>query len=121
MLAAVLLLALPSAGQIVIGDNLNLNANGTVSANYAGTYGNQIASSHGIGIGGTLGLSGFFYNPSFLSFNLNPYYNQSRSNANFGSITDASGVTLSSAIFSGSKFPGSVNYSSAYNSTGNYG
>src|ERR1700744_5398336 len=121
MIAGVLLLALPSAGQIVIGDNLNLNANGTLSANYSGTYGNQIASTHGVGLGGTLGLSGFFYNPNFVSFNINPYYNQSRSNSNFGSITDASGVTLSSAIFAGSHFPGSVNYSSNYNSTGNYG
>ena len=120
-LAGVLLLAIPLLGQIKIGDNLDLNANGTISAGYSGTYGNEITSSHGLGFGGTAAFAGFYYNPNFLSFNVNPYYNQSRSNSNFGSVTDASGVTLSSAIFSGSHFPGSVNYTTSYNNTGNYG
>lgn len=120
-LAGVLLLAIPLLAQIKIGDNLDLNANGTISAGYSGTYGNEITSSHGLGFGGTMGLAGFYYSPNFLSFNVNPYYNQSRSNSNFGSVTDASGVNLSSAIFSGSHFPGSVNYTTSYNNTGNYG
>ena len=38
----------------------------------------------------------------------------------FQSISDASGVNLSTSIFSGSKFPGSVTYSKAYDSEGNY-
>lgn len=120
-LGGILLAALPLAAQVTIGDNLSLGLNGTISANYAGSYGNEIDSSHGLGFGGTAALSGFYYNPNFISFNVDPYYNQSRSNSNFGSVTDASGVTLSSAIFSGSHFPGSVNYTKAYNSTGNYG
>jgi hypothetical protein len=119
--AGVLLLASPLLAQIQIGDDLNFNMNGTVSANYSGTYGNQIDSTHGFGAGGAAGLAGFYYNPNFLSFNVNPYFNQSRSNSTFGSVTDASGVSLSSAIFGGSHFPGSVSYSKAYNSTGNYG
>jgi len=119
--AGVLLLASPLLAQLQIGDNLNFNLNGTISANYSGTYGNEISSNHGFGFGGTAGLSGSYYNPNFLSFNVNPYFNQSRSNSDFGSVTDASGVTLSSAIFSGSHFPGSVNYTKAYNSTGSYG
>jgi hypothetical protein len=121
LLGGILLVALPLAAQVTIGDNLSLGLNGTVSANYAGSYGNEIDSSHGLGFGGTAALSGFYYNPNFISFNVDPYYNQSRSNSNFGSVTDASGVTLSSAIFSGSHFPGSVNYTKAYNTTGNYG
>ena len=119
--AGVFLLASPLLGQLKIGDNLDLNANGTISAGYSGTYGNEIGSSHGLGFGGAAGLSGFYYNPNFLSFNVNPYYNQSRSNSTFGSVSDASGVTLSSAIFSGSHFPGSVNYTTSFNNTGNYG
>jgi hypothetical protein len=119
--AGVLLLAGPLLGQIQIGDNLNLNLNGTLSANYSGTYGNEILSTHGFGFGGAAAMSGSYYNPNFLSFNINPYFNQSRSNSNFGSVTNASGVTLSTAIFSGSHFPGSVNYAKAYNDTGNYG
>ncbi len=121
VLGGILLVALPLAAQVTIGDNLSLGLNGTVSANYAGSYGNEIDSSHGLGFGGTAALTGFYYNPNFISFNVDPYYNQSRSNSNFGSVTDASGVTLSSAIFSGSHFPGSVNYTKAFNTTGNYG
>ena len=117
----VLLLSIPSAAQITIGDNLNLTSTGTINAGYNDTYGNQIQSSHGLGFGGAAALNGYYYNPSFLSFNLNPYYNQSRSNSDIASITDASGVSLNTSIFSGSHFPGSVNYSTAYNSTGNYG
>jgi hypothetical protein len=115
------LLSLPAAAQVTIGDDLSLNANGNISAGYSGNYGNQIDSSHGISVGGNAALTGFFYSPNFLSFDANPYYNQSRNNTGFGSISDATGVSLSSSIFGGSHFPGSVNYSTAYNNTGNYG
>jgi len=115
------MLATPLAGQITIGNDLAMRLNGTISAGYNGTYGSDIESSHGLGFGGTAAVSGYYYNPNFLSFNVNPYYNQSRSNSTFGSVTDASGVTLSSAIFAGSHFPGSVSYTTGFNSTGNYG
>ncbi len=98
-----------------------MTANGTINAGYNDNYGSDIESSHGLGFGGVAALNGFFYNPNFLNFNINPYYNQSRSNSGTGSISDASGVTLNSGIFGGSHFPGSVNYSTAFNSTGNYG
>ncbi len=98
-----------------------MTANGTINAGYNDSYGSDIESSHGLGVGGAAALNGFFYNPNFVNFNINPYYNQSRSNSGTGSISDASGVTLSSGIFGGSHFPGSVNYSTAFNSTGNYG
>jgi len=121
VVAGVLVLAASSVAQITIGDNLSLSSNGTVNLGYTDTYGNQIESSHGLGLGGAASLNGFYYNPNFVSFNVNPYFNQSRSNSGIGSVSDASGVTLSSAIFGGSHFPGSVNYSAAFNSTGNYG
>lgn len=100
---------------------MSLTGSGTVSAGFNDSYGNQIESSHSLGIGGTAAVNGFYYDPNFLSFSVDPYYNQSRNNSNFASVTNASGVTLSSAIFSGSHFPGSINYSSNYNTTGNYG
>ena len=98
-----------------------MTANGTINAGYNDNYGSDIESSHGLGFGGVAALNGFFYNPNFINFNINPYYNQSRANSGTGSISDASGVTLNSGIFGGSHFPGSVNYSTAFNSTGNYG
>ncbi len=115
------MLSLPLAAQVGIGSEVQMTANGDISAGYNGSYGNDIDSSHGIGVGGAAALNGFFYNPNFLSFNVNPYYNQSRTNSSNGSISDASGVSLSTSIFGGSHFPGSVNYAAAWNSSGNYG
>lgn len=120
-MAALVVLAISSAAQVTLGDNLNLSSSGTVNLGYNDTYGNDIQSSHGLGLGGTAALNGYYYNPNFISFNVNPYFNQSRSNSGIGSVSDASGVALTSSIFGGSHFPGSVNYSANYNSTGNYG
>jgi hypothetical protein len=93
---------------------------GTLSSGYTATYGNMTGSSHGWTLGGTGNFSGSFHNPNFLSYNFSPYLNQSRANSDFQSISTASGLNLSANIFGGSKFPGSINYSKAYNSEGNY-
>lgn len=117
--AGVLLLTLPLAAQVKIGDT-STKANGTISSGYTATYGNTAASTHGWTIGGVGTFTGFYYNPNFLSYNVTPYLNQSRANSDFQSISDASGVNASATIFGGSAFPGSINYSDAYNSEGNY-
>jgi len=106
--------------QLKLGETSS-RANGTVSSGYSATYGDTIQSSHGWTIGGAGTLSGSYYSPNFLSYNVSPYLNQSRSNSNFQSISNASGINLSTNIFGGSKFPGSISYSTAYNSDGNYG
>ncbi|HUO26349.1 MAG TPA: hypothetical protein VMU61_11840 [Candidatus Aquilonibacter sp.] len=121
LLAGVLFLAVPAVSQLQVGDNLNLNLNGTLAGGYTGDYGNLISSSHSLSGSGTGTLSGFYYNPNFLSFNVTPYYGQSRANSNYQSIFDSSGVNVSTSIFSGSHFPGSVSYAKSYNSEGNFG
>jgi hypothetical protein len=93
---------------------------GNLSSGYTATYGNMAQSTHGWTLGGAGTFSGSFHSPNFLSYNFSPYLNQSRANSNFQSISNASGLNLSTNIFAGSKFPGSVNYSKAYNSEGNY-
>lgn len=119
VLAGLLLLVLPAAGQLKFGEfSSNLNAN--LSAGYTGSYGNQIDSDHSLGLGGSGTLSGFYYSPNFVSFNVSPYLNQARDNSAFQSISNASGVNFDSSIFSASHFPGSVNFAKAYNSEGNY-
>jgi len=118
-LGLLLLFAKPASGQVQVGD-ASMNMNGTVSAGYSAVYGNETGSSHSLGFGGTGTLSGFYYEPDFLSFNFSPYYNQSRANSNFQSITDSTGFNFSSGIFSGSHFPGSISYARAYNSEGNF-
>jgi hypothetical protein len=119
VLAGSLLPAWPCLSQIKTGE-VSSNLSGTASTGFAATYGNLTSSSHSWVVGGNADYSGSFYNPNFLSFNGSVYLNQSRANSNFQSISNASGFNLSSNIFSGSHFPGSISLSKAYNSEGNY-
>ena len=118
-IAGLLFWVLPAAGQIQVGE-LSSNLSGVVSAGYSADYGNEIQSSHGVSVGGNATASGYYYSPNFVSFNLSPYYGQSRANSNFQSISDSSGVNFSSSIFNGSHFPGSISYAKAYNSEGQF-
>jgi hypothetical protein len=100
---------------------LSADLSGSLSAGYTADYGNLTASDHGITAGGAANLTGSYYNPGFFSFNIQPFYNQSRTNSDFQSITDASGVNATASIFGGSDFPGSISYSNVYNGEGNFG
>ena len=122
---AVLLIAQLAFAQtnegISIGENTKLKAGGLVSFGYAGDYGDELPSSHGFNGGIDGKLSGYYYNPNFLSFEATPYYNQSRNNSSYQSLTGASGVEGSANIFTGSRFPGSVSYHYDRNSSGIFG
>jgi hypothetical protein len=118
--AGVLVTTLTATAQLQVGDNVNLNLAGTVAFGYSGTVGDGIQSGHGIGGGGNADLSGSYYNPNFLSFHVSPFYNQSRQNSSFQSISDSSGVNANAAIFGGSHFPGWINYTRSYNSTSTF-
>lgn len=107
--------------QVQVGDDLRMNLNGTLTAGYIGNYGDQIQSNHSLELGGDANLSGSYYNPNFLSFNVEPYYNQSRANSSFQSLTDSSGVIANANFFNGSRFPGYATYSYTRNSTGTFG
>src|SRR5579872_1767511 len=119
VLLAALLPALPASAQLKVGQ-LSTHLTGTVSPGYSAEYGNETSSSHNWTVAGAGTLSGNYFSPNFLTFNGSFYLNQSRANSNFQSITNASGVDIGTNIFSGSHFPGSVSYSKAYNSEGNY-
>jgi len=117
-----LLVTIPFAfAQKQVGDNLEMKAGGLLTLGYAGDYGDQIQSSHGLNFGLDGTLSGSYYNPNFLSFNVTPYYNQSSANSSYQSLTGASGVSATANLFTGSHFPGSVSYRDDYNSTGTFG
>ena len=122
LILAVFILALAprAAGQVNAGET-RLSLNATISAGYSDDYTNLGASDHSIAGSGSADLFGSYYNPNFLSFDIQPFYNQSRLNSNFQSITASSGLNASAKIFGGSHFPGSISYSTAFNSSGNYG
>jgi hypothetical protein len=107
--------------ELSIGENTKLTAGGLFTFGYSGDYGNEIPSSHGLTFGLDGSLSGYYYNPNFISFNATPYYNQSRANSSYQSLTGASGIATSANFFSGSHFPGSVNYHYDRNSSGTFG
>jgi hypothetical protein len=119
VLAGVLLLLLPAAAQLKTGEN-SMDLNGTISGGYNGSFGNLIPSAHSLSVGGTATLSGYYYNPNFFNYTVSPFLNQARDNSSYQSISNASGVNVSTSIFGGSRFPGTVNYSKAYNSEGNF-
>jgi hypothetical protein len=117
--AAILLLAWPVAAQVRYGD-FSSNLSGTIASGYTADYGNMTGSDHSWTVGGAASSAGSFYNPNFLSYNANFYLNQSNANSNFQSISNASGIDVSTSLFGGGHFPGSVTYSKGFNKEGNY-
>jgi hypothetical protein len=117
----VLMGASRSAAQVTVGNDVSMNLNGEISAGYTADYGNLIPSDHGLTAGGNATLNGYYYSPSFLSFQVSPYFNQSRANSTSQSIADSSGVLANVSLFSGSNYPGSISYSKSYDSLGTFG
>ena len=112
---------LSAPAQLKVGDNVEMTSTALLTVGYNGSYGNEVQSTHGLEFGLDGNLSGYYYKPNFLNFDIIPYYNQSRANSTSESETDSSGVTATANFFSGSHFPGSVNYSYAYNKAGTFG
>ena len=114
-----LLVTIPVGAQVKTGA-LTSSLSGNIAPGYTADFGNMTGSDHSWALGGQATYAGSYYNPNFLSFNATVFLNQSRANSDYQSISNASGVNLTSNIFGGSHFPGSVTYSKAYNSEGNY-
>src|ERR1700687_771642 len=92
------------APELSIGENTKLSAGGLFTFGYAGDYGDVISSQHGLNFGVDGRLSGYYYNPNFISFTATPYYNQSRANSSYQSLTGASGIDATANLFTGSHF-----------------
>src|SRR5579864_6343520 len=107
--------------ELSIGENTKLTAGGLFTFGYTGDYGDVVSSQHGLTFGVDGRVAGYYYNPNFISFTATPYYNQSRDNSSFQSLTGASGVGATVDLFKGSHFPGSVSYRYDRNSSGTFG
>jgi hypothetical protein len=116
------LLALSGAAmaQVQFG-NLRMTANGSLDGGYNAASGDQTASNHGFQYGGNASIDGFYYNPRFFSFDVRPYYDQSRANSEQDSIFDSSGVSATAQIFAGSHFPGTIGVSEFGNKSATFG
>jgi hypothetical protein len=120
VMVGLLVLALPARAQLQVGDKASMNLNGNISFGYSGDYSNYAPSAHTLTPSGNADLSGYYYSPGFVSFDVQPFYNESRANSTYQSIFQAGGVTGTASIFSGSHFPGTVSYSKIYNSEGGF-
>ena len=107
--------------QIEIGKNTSMSLTGDVGFGYNGEYGDVVGSNHGTLLSGDATLQGYYYNPRFLNYFVDPIYNRSQANSGEGSLTDASSVNAGVNLFSGSHFPGSISFGEAYNTSGSYG
>jgi hypothetical protein len=121
ILALAFLMLLQTAhAQVSLGDT-KLNGGGSFTMGYNGAYGDQVPSSHGLDMGFDGKFSGYYYNPQFLSFTADPYWNKSRADSDSQSLTGSRGLNASANFFTGSNFPGSVSYGYDTNSTGSFG
>ncbi len=118
--AALWLLALPAVAQLQVGEFLKMNLSGNIGATYSASN-DQGTSSHGMGFSGNGILSGNYYNPNFLNFNVSPTYNRNQDNNLFGTVTNTRGVTSGVNLFTGSHFPGSFTYSRMSNGSSEFG
>ncbi len=109
------------APELSIGENTKLSVGGLFTFGYTGDYGDVIPSEHGLTFGVDGRVAGYYYNPNFISFTATPYYNQSRDNSSYQSLTGATGVSSTVDLFNGSHFPGSVSYRYDRNSSGTFG
>ncbi|HEX9120165.1 MAG TPA: hypothetical protein VF840_06465, partial [Terriglobales bacterium] len=121
LLIAVLLCAATARAQLEIGDYLKINLSGSLGVGYNGAFGNaDLPSSHSQGFTGTADLTGYYFSPNFLSFQLRPYYDRNQSNSDSQVATRGTGVGGSVSLFSGSHFPGSVSFGKDFSSNSEF-
>jgi len=117
-----LILAVPAAAQVEF-EGTTMRASAFLNLGYDGDLpgAGEGGSDHGLTVGGTGDFSGFYYNPNFVSFSVQPYYNRSQANSASGSLFNSSGYTGNVNFFSGSHFPGNISFAQSYDSTGMFG
>jgi hypothetical protein len=121
MLIALLLCTGTAGAQTAIGDNLKINLNGSLGAGYNGAFGNSdLDSSHSQGVTGIANLTGYYFNPNFLSFQFRPYYDRNQANSESQSITRGTGFGGSVGLFGGSHFPGSISFGKDFSSSSEF-
>ena len=114
VLLVLLGMGLPVFAQLTLGDNTKMNLSGNASFGYSNASGTDIPSTSSVDLGFDATLTGYYYNPSFLSFRANPYYDRSRTNSGSTSIFGAKGFDASLNLFNGGHTPFAFGYSRSY-------
>lgn len=117
----VLLHAALACAQVELGENLKMHLNGSAGFGYGGGFGDPGGSSHSTTVLGNANFTGSYFNPNFLSFDIQPYYNRSQGSSETQSLFSGNGVTGTVRLFNGSRFPGSISFNRDVNSTAEIG
>lgn len=117
--AVICFFATPGFAQLQLGD-VNMNLSGNLGYGYSGAFG-TIDSGHGQNLVGSGYLTGSYYNPNFLSFNVRPFFDRTQDNSVSQVTSHDSGLDASVDFFRGSHFPGSVGFTKQYTNTGEFG
>lgn len=104
----------PAFSQLTIGDNANINLSGNAGFGYSRSSGTAMDTISSTDLGFDATLSGFYYNPGFLSFRASPYYNRSRTSSGSSSIFAGKGFDAGMNLFSGGHISGSFGYGMAF-------
>jgi len=118
MMTWLLGVALQAAAQVAAGNELSMNLSGDASFGYQGLFGE--VDSNSFQVGGFADLTGYYHHPKFLSFKVNPFYNQSRVNSNYNSLFSAKGITGSANLFGGSHTPVDIGFEKTWNNEGQF-
>jgi hypothetical protein len=116
-----LLVVVTAQAQMEVGDNVNMTLNGNIGVGYSGNFNDGGASGHGLFGSGAAQLSGSYYNPNFISFDVRPFYNRNQDNTSYTSVLSETGVDATVRIFGGTHFPGAVSYSQLFSDGSQYG
>jgi hypothetical protein len=118
---ALLSLSMVANAQMEVGDNVKMNLNGNLGFGYNGSFGNaDLPTSTGYGLAGNANLTGYYFHPNFLNFQIHPYYDRSEFHSDSQTSTQGSGLSASLGLFGGSRFPGSVSFGKDYSSTSQF-
>jgi hypothetical protein len=120
-LAIVLLFSIAANAQLELGDNAKMTLSGNLGFGYTGVFGDSgVSSAHSVGFQSDANLTGYYFNPNFISFNFRPYFDRQQLNSESQIVTRATGLGGEIGVFGGSRFPGSISYSKDFSNNSQF-
>lgn len=121
VLLGITMCAVTASAQLEIGENISMRMNGNLGFGYNGSSGNNgVGASNSRGLNGNASLTGYYFHPNFLSFDLHPYYERSQQSADSQIDARGTGAGGSLGFFGGSRFPGSITFGKNFSSSSEF-
>jgi len=119
-LAGIGWLAPPASAQVEVGE-VNATMAGDLGFGYSGSMSDPGQSAHGTSITGTGYLKGYYHDPKFVTFLVQPSYGRNQDDSDLQSIFNTGSVSARAAILDGSNFPGNIIFNKTFSSAGQFG